>query len=115
MKEIKIIGLTHKSVDLEKIGEFHLEDSEVEKRLKSLMARTDIEELMYLSTCNRVEFIFTSPSEVDDDCLLNFFHAFNPNMDETQLQFVCQNAQYHEAWTRLAICSELRQVLTHWS
>ena len=96
MKEIKIIGLTHKSVDLEKIGEFHLEDSEVEKRLKSLMARTDIEELMYLSTCNRVEFIFTSPSEVDDDCLLNFFHAFNPNMDETQLQFVCQNAQYHE-------------------
>ena len=96
MKEIKIIGLTHKSVDLEKIGEFHLEDSEVENRLKSLMARTDIEELMYLSTCNRVEFIFTSPSEVDDDCLLNFFHAFNPNMDETQLQFVCQNAQYHE-------------------
>jgi len=96
LNEIKIIGLTHKTVDLDKIGEFHLDDADVAQRLQNLVNKTDIEELMYLSTCNRVEFIFTSPSSVDDDCLLNFFHAFDPEMDETQLQFVCQNAEYHE-------------------
>ncbi len=96
MREIKIIGLTHKSVELEKIGEFHLDDSVIAERLRNLVDKTDIEELMYLSTCNRVEFIFTSPTPIDDDCLLNFFHAFNPKMDETWLQFACRNAQYHE-------------------
>lgn len=96
MKEIKVIGLTHKQVDLDKIGQFHLSDDVVEERLKGLIEKTDITELMYLSTCNRVEFIFTSHSSVDDDCLLNFFHAFNPNFDETHLKFACQNAQYHE-------------------
>lgn len=95
MREIKIIGLTHKSVELEKIGEFHVDDSSVKERLKHLVEKTDIEELVYLSTCNRVEFIFTSPSELDDDCLLNFFHSFDPEMDETRLQFACQNAELH--------------------
>ena len=95
MREIKIIGLTHKSVELEKIGEFHVDDSSVKERLKHLVEKTDIEELVYLSTCNRVEFIFTSPSELDDDCLLNFFHSFDPEMDETKLQFACQNAELH--------------------
>jgi len=95
LREIKIIGLTHKSVELEKIGEFHVDDSSVKERLKHLVEKTDIEELVYLSTCNRVEFIFTSPSELDDDCLLNFFHSFDPEMDETRLQFACQNAELH--------------------
>jgi glutamyl-tRNA reductase len=96
LNEIKIIGLTHKSVELDKIGEFHVDDSQIQSRLDNLVKKTDITELMYLSTCNRVEFIFTSPTSVDDDCLLNFFHSFNPNMDETQLQFACQYAEYHE-------------------
>ncbi|MFT7611818.1 MAG: glutamyl-tRNA reductase [Parvicellaceae bacterium] len=95
MREIKIIGLTHKSVELEKIGEFHVDDSSVKARLKHLVEKTDIEELVYLSTCNRVEFIFTSEAELDDDCLLNFFHSFDPDMDETKLQFACQNAELH--------------------
>jgi glutamyl-tRNA reductase len=83
-------------VELEKIGEFHLDDSQFKERLLNLVKRTEIKELMYLSTCNRVEFIFTSDSAIDDDCLLNFFHSFDPDMDETKLQFACQNAEYHE-------------------
>ena len=95
MREIKIIGLTHKSVELDRIGEFHIDDSSIKERLQHLVEKTDIDELMYLSTCNRVEFIFTSTSELDDDCLLNFFHSFDPEMNETRLQFACQNAEVH--------------------
>lgn len=73
-----------------------MEDSKLRQRLEHLRSKTSIEELMYLSTCNRVEFVFTSHSPFDDDCLLNFFLAFDPNATETQLQFACQYAECYE-------------------
>jgi glutamyl-tRNA reductase len=41
---------------------------------------------MYISTCNRVEFCFVCEADADEDFLIEFFHAFNPEWSETQLQ-----------------------------
>jgi glutamyl-tRNA reductase len=49
-----------------------------------------------MSTCNRVEFIFTSNQLLDDEFLLNFFMAFNPQWRETELMFAAQKASVYE-------------------
>jgi glutamyl-tRNA reductase len=50
-----------------------------------------------MSTCNRVEFIFTSNQLLDDEFLLNFFFmAFNPQWRETELMFAAQKASVYE-------------------
>jgi len=46
---------------------------------------------MYLSTCNRVEFVFTTQEDLTEDYLIQFFQAFNPNWDAKQISFATKN------------------------
>ncbi|MFN3917148.1 MAG: glutamyl-tRNA reductase [Flavobacteriales bacterium] len=93
IKDIKILAITHKNVPLEKIGCFHLEDTVVKERLHKLKADAKLTELMYLSTCNRVEFVFSCDAIVDDDFLLNFFISFNPSFTETELMLAVSKVE----------------------
>lgn len=93
LDHLNIIALTHKNVELKDIGKFHLEDTAVEEKLKALKSELNLSELMYMSTCNRVEFVFTTPEKVDDEFLLNFFMTFNPLWRENELLFSVQSAQ----------------------
>lgn len=58
MKELKILALTHKELDLESLGKFHLDESAELQRLAHIKAFFGFDELLYLSTCNRVEIVF---------------------------------------------------------
>ena len=60
--------------------------------MKSLL---DLDELMYLSTCNRVEFLFTANTSIDNTFLKKFFSAFNPTWDEVKLNWAIVNAAIH--------------------
>jgi len=91
LNTLKAIAFTHKTTELDEIGKFHVEDVEKKDRLSFLCANANIAELMYISTCNRVEFVFTSSEEIDKDYLKKFFTAFNPNWDETQIEFAQKN------------------------
>ncbi len=96
VKHFRVIALTHKKAKLDDIGQFHLEDSQQEQRLKNLRNNARLEELMFLSTCNRVEFYFVTNENLDDDFLIEFFHAFNPGWSETQLHKAIQVAEFFE-------------------
>lgn len=92
LKNLYIIALTHKNIELKDIGKYHLEDTLIEEKLKALKSELSLDELMYMSTCNRVEFIFTSTEVVDDEFLMNFFMTFNPLWRENELMFSVKNA-----------------------
>lgn len=96
MNTLKAIAITHKTVELDEIGKFHVEDTEKKDRLLSLCKEANINELMYLSTCNRVEFVFTSNQDFSGNYLTNFFKAFNPSWDEKQITFAKENCILHE-------------------
>ncbi|MFP5470009.1 MAG: glutamyl-tRNA reductase [Bacteroidia bacterium] len=96
MNQIKILALTHKNLELNEVGLFHLSDDILSKTLVNIKHLLNLNELMYLSTCNRVEFIFTTKATIDDDFLLNFFMAFNPSWRETELMFAAQKAEFFE-------------------
>lgn len=96
LNQIKILALTHKNLELNEVGLFHLSDDILSKTLVNIKHLLNLNELMYLSTCNRVEFIFTTKATIDDDFLLNFFMAFNPSWRETELMFAAQKAEFFE-------------------
>lgn len=73
---LQIIAFTHRNFNFDEIGMFHLEDDQRLAELSNLKSLLNVEELMYLSTCNRVEFIIKNSSSNNNNLvskLVNFF------------------------------------------
>ena len=65
LNSLHIIAFTHRDFNFDEIGHFHLEDSSRINSLTKLKSDLNVDELMYLSTCNRVEFIVNSNLKID--------------------------------------------------
>ena len=91
MDSLHILAFTHTNLELDQIGRFHLDDNVLKDRLTFLKDIMDLDELMYLSTCNRVEFIFVSHASIDGSFLKRFFRAFNPNWDADLINSSIEN------------------------
>lgn len=80
MKNIHIIALTHRAVGVQEIGRYHLDGDRRADVLHHTKISCGLTELMYLSTCNRVEFIFVTEEIVDTPFVARFFTTFfNPS------------------------------------
>lgn len=62
MENLQVITITHKHVPLALIGKLHVDDENRNSVLNKVKEALEITELAYLSTCNRVEFILSTPS-----------------------------------------------------
>ena len=85
----KILTITHHNLNVDEIGHFvvhHEGSEELKSKLIQLKEQTHLEELIYLSTCNRVGFICYSNEEFDLDYIKNFFKVVNPELDEEKLK-----------------------------
>ena len=60
-----IVAATHKKFSLTEIGKLHLDDDSVKDILTRIKTELGLKELVYLSTCNRVEFLFTTKKTVN--------------------------------------------------
>jgi glutamyl-tRNA reductase len=86
-----VIAFTHHSIGVEEIGNFHLEQDEIVPKMEHIKSKMNIEEIMYLSTCNRVEFIFVTKQEVDTEFTALFLQAFNDDWDEVHIHPLVEN------------------------
>ena len=57
----------------------HLDDGIRAKRLQSVKQALNLDELMYVSTCNRVEFFVVGSQSVSIEFITSFFGEFAPN------------------------------------
>lgn len=96
MQRIKIIAFTHKTTDINDIGKLHIDDSDLRSRLAALKSSMQLDELMYLSTCNRVEFILSAASAPDAAYLKKFFASFDGSWTAADLDWALRNAQVFE-------------------
>lgn len=101
MNRLKIIAFTHKSTDISEIGKFHIEDADVKNRLTFLKHELFLNELMFLSTCNRVEFIISAEQKINNSFLQKFFTAFNPNWNQNEISWAISNCTIFENETAL--------------
>ena len=79
LNKVQIIAFTHRHFSFDEIGLFHLEDSVRIERLQRIKSKLKVKELMYLSTCNRVEFILNTNKEVDEFFLESLVSIFIPS------------------------------------
>ncbi|HET6245651.1 MAG: glutamyl-tRNA reductase [Bacteroidetes bacterium] len=96
MNKFKIIAFTHKVAELNEIGRFHLGSDQLEDSLVSLKKIMEIDELMYLSTCNRVEFLIVTSKEINKTFLTSFFSKFNASFTSNEINNAVEKALVFE-------------------
>ena len=60
------IAFTHRNLSLSDVGKLHIAPEDQKVRLSEIKSAFGIDELMYLTTCNRVEFTLVTASEIDE-------------------------------------------------
>lgn len=80
MNNFKSIAVTHKHFDINDIGKFHIDETEWGSRLSSLKDRQEVDEIMFLSTCNRVEFLLNTKQSIDRTFLDRFITSIYPEL-----------------------------------
>ncbi len=95
MKELKVIAFTHRTTDISNIGRLHIDSDNRKERLTKLK-ESGISELMYLSTCNRVEFIFVHDEDLNKNFLNSFFSVFAPDWDDKAINWAIDNCNLFE-------------------
>ena len=86
MNDLRIIALTHKHFPLETIGHFHIAPEKRNEILAKIRQETGMGELMYVSTCNRVEFIFTLPHFVCPGFTAGLLSLLQPEWTEEKIK-----------------------------
>ena len=97
LNNFHIIAFTHRNLGVSEIGKLHIEESKQELALTHLKEALEIQELMFLSTCNRVEFIFCTDKTPDFHFLQHFFSTLYPSFTTEQVDYFAQNADtFHQ-------------------
>ena len=110
MIRFNVIAFTHNSIGLDEIGKFHVETDAIVDRMNKIKQEMNLAEIMYLSTCNRVEFIFVAEEEVDGDFMAIFLKAFNSDWDHARIQMYLERAK---CWNGINAVNHLIEMLTN--
>jgi len=94
MKAFHCITLTHKNIGIDRIGDFHIAIENQKDRL-SVLKEIGIIELLFLSTCNRVELWIRTDQEGTKDYLRDILSKLYPNFTSHQLEFGVNQAIVH--------------------
>lgn len=87
------IIFTHRNLSVDEIGTLHISEEMQKERLSAIKDRFALDELMFLSTCNRVEFQMCADESVDNKYLLQFFQSLYPSLGEEQLDKLITSAE----------------------
>lgn len=107
LNSFHIVAFTHRNLDVSEVGKLHIETDNQHDRLHFLKENKQLKELMFLSTCNRVEFAFITDNQLSNDYLEDFFTKLYPHFEQQQAQFFANKAQ---VFSGLAAIEHLLQV-----
>ena len=85
MNSLKIISLNIKKASPEDIGKLYAEGAALATKLALLKNNLGLQELMYLSTCNRTEFLIKTSSELDAHYLKSVLLIFNDSLGQEEI------------------------------
>ncbi len=90
------IAFTHRNLSLSDVGKLHIAPEDQKVRLSEIKSAFGIDELMYLTTCNRVEFTLVTVSEIDEAYLTRFINALFPVYNVDDVTRLAHNAVMHQ-------------------
>lgn len=91
LNSLKILAFTHRVLPVGEIGLLHIDPEFQQARLSKLKRDLELNELMFLSTCNRVEFVFSCSCNLDTEFLVRFFAQLYPELSEEQREKLIQS------------------------
>ena len=95
LETLYIHAFTHRNLDVNQIGLLHIDAENQSARLSEAKTHFGFKEMMYLTTCNRVEFTFVADQNIPTKDFLSFFY---PEMDRLHLDELCQKVEvFHKA------------------
>ena len=83
LETLYIHAFTHRNLDVNQIGLLHIDASDQKQRLSQVKEHFGCKEMMYLSTCNRVEFTFVSDHKLSTE---DFLSALYPEISSENLK-----------------------------
>lgn len=87
------IIFTHRNLSVDDIGALHISEDIQKERLNEIKERFSLPELMFLSTCNRVEFQLCSHEIVNKSFLFDFFQALYSTLSEEQINNLLNSSE----------------------
>ena len=96
VNSFKIISITHRLAPLELIGKLHLDETHQHDYLVAAKLMLEFKEFMFLSTCNRVEFLIVTENEISDTVLTNLFSSINSRISERELSELINGTTVYE-------------------
>ena len=76
----KVITFTHHQVDVAEIGQYQIVEDAASQGTSRVKLELALEEFMYLSTCNRVAYVFYTEQNVDVDFIARLLKTANPGL-----------------------------------
>lgn len=95
----RILTFTHRHHNLRDISRFMIQadsSGNLKERMCSIKQLMDIDELMYLSTCNRVMYLFYISDEAPAFDIARFLQTVNPSIPAEAIEQDVDSAQYFE-------------------
>ena len=102
LEHFHILAFTHKNMEVSEVGKLHIETDKQKELLTAFKNEMKLDELMFLSTCNRVEFLFTTKEDVDANFLFHFFKKLYLHYAPTQIDFFVETAELHSGIQSIA-------------
>lgn len=95
LQQLHIIAFTHRQLDVNKIGLLHIEKEAQFLQLEHLKAALGLKELMFLTTCNRVELTFVNEQDLDTPFLTRLLQTLYPKLVPIQLEEYARKAEVY--------------------
>jgi glutamyl-tRNA reductase len=96
LEYLKIIAFTHKQIDLKSLGKLVICEQTLDDRLRNIQSKLGVKEIFYVGTCNRVEFVFTSSSNLDKDFILEFLTVLDMGLPAQYMEQFIENVSVYE-------------------
>ncbi len=89
MNSFKLLTITHKTANINHIGQYipsvNQNKEDLATTLHQVKAAFDIDELLYLATCNRLTFLFVTDQEITDPFIIKLFAMLHPGIPKACL------------------------------
>lgn len=95
LQQLHIIAFTHRKLDVNKIGLLHIEKEAQAQQLSELKTKLGLKELMFLSTCNRVEITIVNEKELDASSLSRLLEILYSKLVPIQLEEFVRSAEVY--------------------
>jgi glutamyl-tRNA reductase len=92
IKQLHTIAFTHRNLEVSKIGALHIEKNALQSRFQVVKEVLNVDEIMFLSTCNRVEYFLVTDESLTPEFLNRFFLTLYPDFTEEKINYFSSHA-----------------------